>query len=67
MVIQCCVCRKIRQGTSWVAAQQTPQNRNEVSHSYCPECAKRAIEEIRSQSKPLVPKSDLSAASVGLA
>ena len=46
MVVQCCVCKKVRrQSGEWAAfAPPTP---SETSHGYCPRCAEIALAEIR--------------------
>ncbi len=46
MIVQCCVCRKIRQDGGWVEPKKwlDPEN---VSHGYCPACAAEAFAEIR--------------------
>ena len=36
MIIQCCVCQKIKVGDQWILAQHT----DKTSHGYCPECFK---------------------------
>ena len=46
MIVQCCVCKKIRQDGGWVEPKKwlDPEN---VSHGYCPACAAEAFAEIR--------------------
>ncbi len=45
MVVQCCVCKKIRENDSWVEATFyfDPE---EASHGYCPACSAQALAEI---------------------
>jgi len=46
MVIQCCVCKKVRVDGHWT--RKVPEPLNEpVSHGYCPRCAEAAFAEIR--------------------
>lgn len=46
MVIQCCVCKKVRVNGHW---REVPTQRIKdlVSHGYCPRCAEEAFAEIR--------------------
>ena len=46
MVIQCCVCRRVRDGGQWTS-QSLRVFQEEVSHGYCPECAEKAFADIR--------------------
>lgn len=46
MVVQCCVCKRIRNGAEWGSANLRVLA-EEVSHGYCPECANKAFEAIR--------------------
>jgi len=37
MVVQCCVCKKVRQTDgSWT--EQSVEGRRDISHGYCPDC-----------------------------
>lgn len=47
MVVQCCLCQKVRQGKQWESVSESTKLPKEVSHGYCPTCAKQAFEEIR--------------------
>ncbi|HRI86789.1 MAG TPA: hypothetical protein PLJ47_01170 [Candidatus Hydrogenedentes bacterium] len=44
MIVQCCVCQKVRKNDRWSRLAK-PVNQNEmmVSHGYCPECAAEAF------------------------
>ena len=42
--VQCCVCRRIRDGHAWIAAK--PDNRMDCSHTYCPDCHRKAMAEV---------------------
>ncbi|OGY43379.1 MAG: hypothetical protein A2729_04360 [Candidatus Buchananbacteria bacterium RIFCSPHIGHO2_01_FULL_39_14] len=42
MIIQCCVCQKIKVGDQWILAQHT----DKTSHGYCPECAAKTLAKI---------------------
>ena len=46
MITQCCECRMIRQGESWVHPPQGFPNNEHVSHGYCPDCAQDAIQSV---------------------
>jgi hypothetical protein len=46
MVVQCCVCKKVRDGLEWKSSSLRVLV-EEVSHGYCPECASQAFEAIR--------------------
>lgn len=48
MIVQCCVCKKVRDQGEWIAPDKTAApNVNELSHGYCPVCAAKAFDEIR--------------------
>jgi hypothetical protein len=45
MVIQCCVCEKIREDGQW-AHNPAARLRERVSHSYCPHCLQDTLASI---------------------
>ncbi|HNR31862.1 MAG TPA: hypothetical protein PKI11_13315 [Candidatus Hydrogenedentes bacterium] len=47
MIVQCCVCGKVRKGAIWVLVQAPLSRHAEVSHGYCPGCAHAAFEEMK--------------------
>jgi uncharacterized protein YlaI len=47
MLVQCCVCEKIRQGGQWAAVPEEKLRDEEISHGYCPECAEAAFAELQ--------------------
>ena len=48
MVVQCCVCQRVRHENEWVApTKAVAESRESVSHGYCPRCAAEAFAEIR--------------------
>ena len=47
MEVQCCVCKKIRNGDRWVSVQKKDLPSRSISHGYCPKCADAAFAEIR--------------------
>jgi hypothetical protein len=52
MMIQCCVCGRVRHGGAWVVDPKACQYGAErVSHGYCPACAEEAFEALREYSK----------------
>ncbi|MAF13298.1 MAG: hypothetical protein CMI53_00185 [Parcubacteria group bacterium] len=50
MIVQCCVCKKIRRGpegsATWSLAAKEDLGPG-VSHGYCPKCADKALAQIR--------------------
>ncbi len=36
MTVQCCKCKRVRQGSSWVVCETLPEG--PVSHTYCSKC-----------------------------
>ncbi|MFA6228082.1 MAG: hypothetical protein WC668_02745 [Patescibacteria group bacterium] len=44
MVIQCCVCSKVRSAGTWEVRSIPPGE--QVSHGYCPECAEKVFQGI---------------------
>ncbi len=57
MIIQCCVCKKVRRDGVWVKADSQELQDSQVSHSYCPACAEIASQEIKAllASSPATP------------
>jgi hypothetical protein len=47
MEVQCCVCKKFRNGGRWVSLQKKDLPSRGISHGYCPKCADVAFAEIR--------------------
>ena len=52
MLIQCCVCKKFRRNGQWHAGARLAEHDGRISHSYCPECAERAFEELKAVYRP---------------
>jgi hypothetical protein len=46
MLIQCCVCKRFRQGARWRDKQIPKRSHEAVSHSYCPVCAQKLLLEM---------------------
>ena len=46
MIVQCCVCKQVRNEKGWVPPDRQASVKD-ISHGYCPECAQRAFEAIR--------------------
>ena len=44
MVIQCCVCDKVRVDGEWIPPTSTE---GMVSHTYCPRCLEKAMVDLR--------------------
>ncbi|MBN2307414.1 MAG: hypothetical protein JXR94_00495 [Candidatus Hydrogenedentes bacterium] len=47
MIVQCCVCKKVRKDGHWVELRTPLRKGAFVSHGYCPVCAAKAFEEVR--------------------
>lgn len=47
MLVQCCVCNKVRDGGRWKAPPDVDLRGREISHGYCPSCAAKVFAEIR--------------------
>ena len=47
MRVQCCVCKKLREGHQWVEPDVPIRPDEDVSHGYCPICAAHAFAQIR--------------------
>jgi len=47
MIVQCCVCKKVRDDGKWTRLDDAPiPDTNDVSHGYCPECAANAFAQL---------------------
>ena len=46
MKIQCCVCKKVKQGDTWTTVAHPEVVAAHASHGYCPTCAAVAFAEI---------------------
>ena len=47
MLVQCCICGRIRKGKEWLQMEALDVTGEDTSHGYCPVCAARAFDEIR--------------------
>jgi hypothetical protein len=50
MIVECCVCHRIRKEQTWLRRVKTAPEAaagESVSHGYCPACARKAFAEIR--------------------
>jgi len=50
LIVQCCVCRKIRHKSGRWDAIIPPPN-TEVSHTYCETCAQQVLQKMRDENK----------------
>ena len=50
MVVQCCVCQKVREGEEWIAVEDLSLSARVVSHTYCPVCEKASLRELKEMS-----------------
>lgn len=55
MKVQCCVCQRVRTPDGWVETRKPNALREHVSHGYCPQCAAKAMDELRSFHHTAVP------------
>lgn len=44
MTVQCCQCKRVREGRSWVPAPAVPESA--MSHTYCPGCYANIMTEV---------------------
>ncbi len=44
MKVQCCVCKRTKRDGTWQPALHID---NEASHTYCPDCSRKALAEIK--------------------
>lgn len=66
MVVQCCVCHRVRGESDW-AESPAVLDQTAISHGYCPPCAAKVFEEVRNHLRDLhgpVPAHDAAAPSV---
>ncbi len=49
MMIQCCVCGKIKDGGRWTMPDAFGADKATISHGYCPLCFNNALNEIHAQ------------------
>ncbi|NIA14079.1 MAG: hypothetical protein GWP08_08355 [Nitrospiraceae bacterium] len=47
MIVQCCLCKKVRRGKRWEKPHARELDDKHVSHGYCPVCADKAFTEMR--------------------
>ena len=48
ITVQCCVCKRIRTGSEWIAHEKAELEEGLVSHGYCPVCAEEAFKAVLS-------------------
>ena len=41
MIVQCCMCHRIREGKNWVRTQDPAEVARKASHTFCPKCEKQ--------------------------
>lgn len=52
MIVQCCVCEKVRKENQWfVQSKPVDPHETAVSHGYCPSCADEAFGELYIRAK----------------
>lgn len=48
MIVQCCQCRKVKQGERWKEpSSHTLLQEQTVTHTYCPACAELVLQQIQ--------------------
>ncbi|HOQ31709.1 MAG TPA: hypothetical protein PLA12_04250 [Candidatus Hydrogenedens sp.] len=55
MIVQCCVCGKIRHDARWMIPTRHQLKDQQISHIYCPACAHKTISEYRKNHSTLLP------------
>jgi hypothetical protein len=53
--VQCCICHRLRVNGSWVNVPEPPEDAHNLSHTYCPDCARRTFPELWSRIIERVP------------
>ena len=53
MIVQCCVCSNVKNGDKWVIP--LAEVKGEISHTYCPECAKEVRTTVRPGKRTALP------------
>jgi len=43
VIIQCCVCLKVREGDRWIVVEEPYTVMQHASHTYCPLCKKASF------------------------
>lgn len=43
---QCCVCKKVKLGASWVSSNAVQHAAVNCSHGYCPDCFRQVLQRI---------------------
>lgn len=51
MLVQCCVCKKVREAGRWKESSDIDIGDRDFSHGYCPPCAAQVFAEIRNRHK----------------
>jgi hypothetical protein len=41
MIVQCCMCHRVREKASWVRVPDPARVSREASHTFCPNCEQR--------------------------
>ncbi|MCX8064229.1 MAG: hypothetical protein N3G21_03570 [Candidatus Hydrogenedentes bacterium] len=48
IIVQCCICGKVRHDAQWISIPQKNIESSRISHTYCPECARLFMMQIDS-------------------
>lgn len=43
IIIQCCLCKKIKIENGWVVQSQEQYSNTKISHRYCPDCEQKHL------------------------
>ena len=38
MIIQCCMCHRVKRGSGWARVRNAPEISRSASHTFCPAC-----------------------------
>ena len=49
MIVQCCVCQKLREDGVWVRKVVPPEEVKTISHTYCPSCLEETQRQLREE------------------
>jgi len=41
MIVQCCMCHRVREGAAWVRVREPAAVARQANHTFCPECERK--------------------------
>jgi len=51
MMIVCCSCKRVKQDEEWVDCFDLENSDGALSHGYCPDCFRRAMQAMKAQGR----------------